>query len=169
MTRKARFKVVIPTRYGSTRLPGKALRMLAGKSLVQHVHEAALRSGADEVLVATDDERIARHAEGFGARVVMTSAEHESGTDRIAEVARAERFPSDTIVVNLQGDEPLVDPALLARVAVALDGHEQAGIATLATPIRTARDAFDPHVVKVVLSRGGLGALLQSRAHSVAP
>lgn len=158
-----KFCVAIPARYGATRLPGKPLRELAGRPLVEHVYHSALKSGAEEVIIATDDERIYHAAEGFGASVVMTSQKHRSGTDRIAELIALRGWTDDTIVVNLQGDEPLMPPTLLQQVATSLDHHPQAGIATLCTKITTSTDIFDPHVVKVVLDAGGY-ALYFSRA-----
>ena len=107
------FKIVIPARYGSTRLPGKPLLHIAGKPLLEYVWGVALRAGADETLIATDDERIASAAHAFGASIVMTEATHQSGTDRLAEVARTLGWAPDTVVVNLQGDEPLMPPAAL--------------------------------------------------------
>ncbi|HEY5719621.1 MAG TPA: 3-deoxy-manno-octulosonate cytidylyltransferase [Gammaproteobacteria bacterium] len=156
------FKVVIPARYGASRLPGKPLRDLAGKPLLQHVHERAAASGA-EVLVATDDPRIADAALAFGARVCMTAADHPSGTARIAEVVAQRGWPDGTLVVNLQGDEPLVPPGLLRDVAADLDAQPAADMATLATPLRGAAELFDPNVVKVVTDGAGF-ALYFSRA-----
>lgn len=145
------FTVVIPARWGSTRLPGKPLLDLAGRPLLAWVWDIARESGATEVLVATDDERIRAAAESFGARVVMTDAAHETGTDRVHEVARASGWADDAIVVNLQGDEPLVPPSLVAQVAAALHADADAGIATLATPVTGLDEAMDPSVVKVVI------------------
>lgn len=147
------FKVAIPARYASRRLPGKPLRSLAGRTMLEHVYRRAVESGAEQVVVATDDARIRDAAQGFGAAVVMTSAEHPSGTDRLAEVARTLEWAADDIVVNLQGDEPLMPPALIRRVARDLAHHDRAGIATLAAPIQTTAELFDPHAVKVVLDR----------------
>jgi len=157
------FKVVIPARYGATRLPGKPLRMLADKPLVQHVHERALDSGAEEVVVATDDPRIAAAVEGFGGEAALTAADHPSGTDRVAEVARSRGWPEQTIVVNLQGDEPLMPPALVRQVAGDLAAHSDAGVATLCALLETTAELFDPHVVKVVMDAAGY-ALYFSRA-----
>lgn len=158
-----KFKVVIPARYGATRLPGKPLRTLLGKPLVQYVHENAVASGADEVVIATDDERIADAARGFGARVCMTSPHHRSGTERLAEVAERNGYGEDVIVVNLQGDEPLVPPVLIRQVAEDLADHADASIATLCSRIDTAEQLFSPHVVKVVRDHQGY-ALYFSRA-----
>ncbi|MEW6764851.1 MAG: 3-deoxy-manno-octulosonate cytidylyltransferase [Pseudomonadota bacterium] len=157
------YKLVIPARYGSSRLPGKPLLPVAGKPLVQHVIERARECGADEIVLATDDARIRTVCEPLGVRVLMTSPEHATGTDRLAEVARVMGWTDDTIVVNLQGDEPLIPSALLDRLATNLADHPEAGIATLCTPIHHARDLFDPHVVKVVRDMNGL-ALYFSRA-----
>ena len=157
------FKVAIPARYGSTRLPGKPLRAIAGRPMLEHVYQQALASGAEEVVIATDDVRIQQVARALGAKVVMTAAGHASGTDRLAEVATQLDWPDETIVVNLQGDEPLMPPALLRQVALGLAGHPEAGIATLCTRISQVHEVFDPHVVKVVLDAQGY-ALYFSRA-----
>ncbi len=151
-----RFRVVIPARYGSTRLPGKPLRLLAGRPLIAHVWDRAGEAGALEVLVATDDPRIRAAVTDFGGRAVMTSPNHGSGTDRLAEVAAAEGWDRDEIVVNLQGDEPSMPGAMIRKVAQALAANPAAGIATLATPIHEAGDLFDPNVVKVVVRDDGL-------------
>ena len=156
-------RIVIPARHGSTRLPGKPLLELAGKPMLQHVHERALASHASEVVIATDDERIARVADGFGARVCMTDPAHASGTERIAEVIEVMGWPEDEVVVNLQGDEPLMPPSLLDQVAEDLAHHESAGMATLAAHLEFPQQLFDPDVVKVVLDRKGY-ALYFSRA-----
>ena len=145
-----RFRVAIPARYASTRLPGKPLRLLAGQPLLQHVYRRALASGAQEVVIATDDSRIREVAEGFGAVVCMTASEHQSGTDRLAEVADRCGWPDDDIIVNLQGDEPQMPAALVRQVAAALEAHPEAGIATACTRIRRLEEVFDPNVVKVV-------------------
>jgi 3-deoxy-manno-octulosonate cytidylyltransferase (CMP-KDO synthetase) len=157
------FKVVIPARYAATRLPGKPLRLLAGKPMIQHVYERAMDSGADEVLIATDDERIRDAAAQFGAQVCMTSPQHRSGTERLSEVARQRDYAADTIVVNLQGDEPLLPPSLIRQVAEDLAAHPQASIATLCAPLTRAAHLFDPNVVKLVMDQGGF-ALYFSRA-----
>ena len=157
------FKVVIPARYASTRLPGKALLAIAGKSMLQWVHERARAAGADQVLIATDDERIAVAARGFGAQVVMTSEQHVSGTDRVAEVARLQGWDAQQMVVNAQGDEPLLPPALIRQAAELLARYPGADIATLATPIASLAEFLDPNAVKVVAD-GQLRALYFSRA-----
>jgi 3-deoxy-manno-octulosonate cytidylyltransferase (CMP-KDO synthetase) len=150
------FRVVIPARYGATRLPGKPLRQLLGRPLVVHAALRGLESGADEVVVAADDERICAAVEGSGARAVLTSPDHASGTDRIAEVALAADWADDDIVVNVQGDEPAVDPKLVRRVAAALSENAVASMSTAATPIREPDELFDPNVVKVVIGDTGL-------------
>jgi len=149
------FHVVIPARYGSTRLPGKPLREIAGRPMIAHVWDRAVEAGASLVLVATDDERIRAVVEGFGGRAVMTSPDHPSGTDRLAEVAEREGWSEDTVVVNLQGDEPAMPGRAVRLVATALREHAEAGIATLATPIHDATTLFDPNVVKVVVDDAG--------------
>jgi 3-deoxy-manno-octulosonate cytidylyltransferase (CMP-KDO synthetase) len=156
------FAVVIPARFGSTRLPGKPLRTLLGKPLVLWVYEQALATGAEYVAVATDDERIAEVVRGAGGRVVLTRSDHPSGTDRVAEVAQRAEFDDETIVVNLQGDEPLVHPQLVSELAVALAERPAAQIATLATPLEHEAQRSDPNVVKVVTDRDGF-ALYFSR------
>ncbi|MDQ5908424.1 MAG: 3-deoxy-manno-octulosonate cytidylyltransferase [Pseudomonadota bacterium] len=144
------FRVAIPARYASTRLPGKPLRLLAGRPLIEHVYQRALASGAVEVVIATDDPRIREVAEGFGATVCMTSPEHLSGTDRLAEVAERLGWPEDAVVVNVQGDEPHLPSALIQQVAAGLAAHPDAGIATVCARIHDPGELFDPNVVKVV-------------------
>jgi 3-deoxy-manno-octulosonate cytidylyltransferase (CMP-KDO synthetase) len=158
-----RFRVAIPARYASTRLPGKPLREIAGRPMIEHVYSRALASGAQEVMIATDDPRIQEVAEGFGATVCMTATTHLSGTDRLAEVATRRGWSDQDIIVNLQGDEPLMPPALIRQVAVGLDTHPAAGISTVCSRIQTAHQIFDPHVVKVVRDEQGY-ALYFSRA-----
>ena len=157
------FRVVIPARYASQRLPGKPLLDIAGKPMIQHVYERACESGAQDVVVATDDVRIQEAVEGFSGQVCMTSTEHASGTDRIAEVSRTLAWPGDAVVVNLQGDEPLMPPQLLRQVAQALLAHVDADMATLAVPLSEPAQLFDTNVVKVVVDSGGY-ALYFSRA-----
>lgn len=157
------FGVVIPARFASTRLPGKPLLDLGGKPMVVRVMELAARAGATFVVVATDDERVVEAVTLAGGEAILTSAEHETGTDRLAEVARRLHLEPDTIVVNLQGDEPALPPELLLRAAKALAEAPDAGLATLATPVRERRELFDPNVVKVVLDQGHK-ALYFSRA-----
>lgn len=146
------FKVCIPARFGSTRLPGKVLLDIAGRPMVQWVIEAALRSGADEVIVATDDERVAASAVDSEGRnyAQITRADHVSGSDRIAEVAALRGWNAGIIVVNVQGDEPLLPPVLIEQVAALLQRHPHAQIATLSTPIHSIDDFLDTNVVKVV-------------------
>lgn len=157
------FIVVIPARYASSRLPGKPLLTLAGKPMIQHVYERALASGADEVVIATDDERIRQAAESFGASVAMTSDQHPSGSDRLAEVVEQRGYTPEQIVVNLQGDEPTMPATLIKQVAKNLQQHAQASVSTLCERINSATDLFDPHVVKVISDRYGM-ALTFSRA-----
>jgi 3-deoxy-manno-octulosonate cytidylyltransferase (CMP-KDO synthetase) len=157
------FRVVIPARYGSTRLPGKALLTIGGKPMIQWVYERARASRASDVLIATDDLLIVSAAHSFGAVTVMTAHTHESGTDRIAEVARIQRWAESDIVVNVQGDEPVIPPALIDQVASLLDSHPSAQIATLATPITSLAELMDPNAVKVVADTAGR-ALYFSRA-----
>jgi 3-deoxy-manno-octulosonate cytidylyltransferase (CMP-KDO synthetase) len=144
------YRVVVPARYTSTRLPGKPLLPLLGRPMIEWVHERARRSAAREVIIATDDARIVQAAEAFGAKVLLTDATHSSGTDRIGEVARRLRWAAEDIVVNVQGDEPLMPPALIDQVASLLQAHANAAMATLATPIESAAALLDPNVVKVV-------------------
>lgn len=157
------FTVVIPARYASTRLPGKPLQDIAGKPMIQHVWEQARRSTAQRVVVATDDARIAEACQAFGAEVLLTRVDHNSGTDRLAEVAGQLGLPADAIVVNVQGDEPLIPPVIIDQVAANLAAHPEAGIATLAEPIRDVQALFNPNVVKVAADLDGL-ALTFTRA-----
>lgn len=157
------FRVVVPARYASTRLPGKPLADIAGKPMVVRVAEVALRSGATEVVIATDEPRVADAAAAHGLIAAMTRADHPSGTDRIAEVARQRGWHDDEIVVNVQGDEPLIDPALIAEVAGALDTDAGAAMATAAHVIRDMAEFMNPNVVKVVTACNGR-ALYFSRA-----
>jgi 3-deoxy-manno-octulosonate cytidylyltransferase (CMP-KDO synthetase) len=157
------FRVVIPARYASSRLPGKALLSIGGKPMIQWVYERACASGAREVLIATDDLLIVSAAHSFGAETVMTAATHQSGTDRIAEVARLRGWADSDIVVNVQGDEPVIPPALIDQVASLLQSNPSAQIATLATPITSLSEFMDPNAVKVVADGEGR-ALYFSRA-----
>ena len=159
----AGFVVVIPARYGSTRLPGKPLKDIAGKPMIEWVYGRAVSSGASRVIVATDDERIVAACKSFGAPVELTSAEHPSGTDRIAELARRFAWEDDRIVVNVQGDEPLISPLSIAQVARLLAWHPEATIATLAAPLVSESEFRDPNFAKVVTDRNGW-ALYFSRA-----
>lgn len=157
------FKVVIPARYGSTRLPGKPLLDIAGQPMISHVCQRAIEAKADEVVVATDDQRIFDSVAQLGLKVVMTDPNHQSGTERITEVAEKLSWHEDEIVVNLQGDEPLIPPAYIREVALALGSQDKAGIATLAAEIADSEEIFNPNAVKVVLNHQGY-ALYFSRA-----
>jgi len=157
------FRVVIPARYASTRLPGKPLADIAGKPMVVRVAEAAQNSGAEQVIVATDDARVQAAVVAHGHTVALTRADHPSGTDRIAEVAMQYGWIDDDVVVNVQGDEPLIDPVLIAAVAQALDTDRAASIATAAHAIDAIADFLNPNVVKVVTAANGR-ALYFSRA-----
>jgi 3-deoxy-manno-octulosonate cytidylyltransferase (CMP-KDO synthetase) len=158
-----KFSVIIPARYASTRFPGKPLVDLAGKPMIARVCERAARSGAIAVHVATDDARIAEAVRKHGHQAVMTRADHASGTDRLAEAATALGLDDDHVVVNLQGDEPLMAPSLVAEVAAALDALPQASLSTVCHPIREPAEVLNPNVVKVVLDRHGY-ALYFSRS-----
>jgi len=155
------FIVIIPARLASTRLPNKPLADLGGKPMVVRVAERAQQAGAARVIVATDHDDIRAACEQHGVEVCMTRADHPSGTDRIAEVARALNLPADAVVVNLQGDEPLIDPALLQAAASRINAAVP--MSTCAHPLHDAADAFNPNVVKVVLDKAGR-ALYFSRA-----
>ena len=158
-----KFHVIIPARYASTRFPGKPLADLAGKPMVIHVCERAAKSGAAAVHVATDDERIAKVVRAHGHSALMTRADHPSGTDRLAEAARKLKLKDGQIVVNVQGDEPLISPRLISQVAGALDKKKQASVSTACHAIHDASAAENPNVVKVVLDAHGY-ALYFSRA-----
>ncbi|MES1195822.1 MAG: 3-deoxy-manno-octulosonate cytidylyltransferase [Steroidobacter sp.] len=159
------FKVVIPARYASTRLPGKPLLDIRGKPMVAWVVEAACGSDADEVCVATDDARIVDAVKACGSRAtaMMTRVDHRSGTDRIAEVAQIRNWPADTVVVNVQGDEPRIPVVLINQVAQLLAADHKAHIATLCTPIHSLEEFINTNVVKVVSAADGT-ALYFSRA-----
>lgn len=157
------FTVVIPARFASSRLPGKPLADIAGKPLIEHVYESAVKSGANRIIIATDDARIESAAKSFGAQVCMTSAYHRSGTERIAEVIQNLRFNRDDIVVNVQGDEPMLPGELIDQVAVQLREFHEAKISTLCARIKNDADLFNPNVVKVVRDNEGY-ALYFSRA-----
>ena len=144
------FNIVVPARYASTRLPAKPLADIAGRSMLQRVWERANMAGAERVLIATDDERIFIHAQAFGADVLMTRADHPSGTDRLHEVATQVGWPDDAIVVNVQGDEPLIPAAVVVQVAEVLALDPGVTAATLAEPLTEVAQLFDPNVVKVV-------------------
>lgn len=157
------FFAVIPARYDSVRLPGKPLVDIGGRPMIAWVYERACQSGATECLVATDDERIAQACAKIGAPVEMTSAEHSTGTDRIAEVAERRGWNDEQIVVNVQGDEPLIPPALIAQVASLAARDSDAAIATLMAPIDSVEDRENPNFAKVVVGKTGR-ALYFSRA-----
>lgn len=157
------FHAVIPARYASTRLPGKPLADIAGKPMVVRVAERAAASGAAGVWVATDHAAVAEAVRAHGHQVCMTSPECASGTDRLAEVAARLDWADEVVVVNVQGDEPLIDPGLIRQTAEALYSHPQAAMATVCHPLHTAEEVFNPNVVKVVLDAQGY-ALYFSRA-----
>lgn len=154
---------MIPARHASTRLPGKPLVDIGGKPMIQHVWERARASSADRVVIATDDERIEATARAFGAEVALTRTDHPSGTDRLTEVAQTLALAPEAIVVNVQGDEPLIPPAVIDQVATQLAGNAAASIATLSEAITDPAQLRDPNVVKVVSARSGF-ALYFSRA-----
>ena len=156
------FVVVIPARYASERLPGKPLREINGKPMIGHVYQRGLESDAKEVVIATDDNRVADAAEEFGATVCMTGNQHRSGTERIAEVADIMNWSDDTVVVNLQGDEPAMPPSLINQCAALLEDLT-VDVATLASPLASQEDFDNPNVVKVVLNNDN-DALYFSRA-----
>lgn len=157
-----RFTVIIPARYASTRLPRKPLLDIAGKPMIQHVWEKAQQAGAARVIVATDHAEIAGVVSQFGAEVCLTSDKHNSGTERLAEVVEKMALADNEIIVNIQGDEPLMPPAIVAQVAKNLDSH-QVNMATLAVKLTTAEELFNPNVVKAVTDQHGF-ALYFSRA-----
>jgi len=147
------FYAVIPARYASTRLPGKPLLDIAGKPMVVHVADKAKLAGAAQVVVATDDQRILSAVKAYGYDAVLTRADHVSGTDRIAEVVSNQNWHEDSIVVNVQGDEPLIDPALIIQVAETLANNNEAVMATACHTIHDKQDFLNPNVVKVVLDK----------------
>ncbi len=157
------FIVVIPARFGSSRLPGKPLADIGGRPMLAWVYEQALQSGAGSVLIATDDERIVEACRGFDAPVELTASHHESGTDRIAELAERLGWAEDRIVVNVQGDEPLLPPSLISQVAELLSQDPDAALATLATPIQSHEEWQDKNLARVIIDRDGR-ALYFSRA-----
>lgn len=164
----APFTVIIPSRLGSTRLPGKALISIQGKPLVQHAWEAAHASGAGRVIVATDHESIRAACDAFGAECRMTSERHESGTDRIAEVVDQLGLDDEAVVVNVQGDQRELPPQLIDQVAGMLTGHPDRVMATLCEPFRSAEEAGNPSKVKVKFDAGGR-ALSFSRTYVPEP
>ena len=157
------FVVVIPARFAAKRLPGKPLIEFGGRPLLQHVYQAAANSNAAQVIIATDDERIETTARDFGARVVMTSPTHRTGTDRIAEAVKHLQLPGSCIVVNVQGDELGLPPALIDQVAGNLSNHQDASMASLYAPITSAHEMSNPNCVKVVVDTRGY-ALMFSRS-----
>ncbi|ENI4126999.1 3-deoxy-manno-octulosonate cytidylyltransferase [Vibrio fluvialis] len=156
------FTVVIPARYQSTRLPGKPLADIAGKPMVQWVYEQAMQAGAERVIIATDDARVEQAVLAFGGTVCMTSPDHQSGTERLAEVVKLMGIEDDHIIVNVQGDEPLIPPSIIRQVADNLAAR-QAPMATLAVEISHEDEVFNPNAVKVVTDKDGY-ALYFSRA-----
>lgn len=156
------FVVIIPARYGSTRFPGKPLALINGKPMIQHVYERALEAGADDVIVATDDQRIGDVVESFGGTVCYTANNHESGTERIAEVLTKLNIDDNTTIVNVQGDEPFIPPENIQQVAQNLNNSAMQ-MATLCFPISQRSDIDNANVVKVVFAQNGK-ALYFSRA-----
>jgi 3-deoxy-manno-octulosonate cytidylyltransferase (CMP-KDO synthetase) len=157
------FSVIIPARFASSRLPGKPLADIAGKTMIERVYEQALKSDCSQVVVATDDKRVEQACVGFSAPVCMTASDHESGTDRLHEAALKLELADDHIVVNVQGDEPLIPPALINQVAQNLASNDKAGMATLSISINDMEEFLNPNAVKVVASDNGQ-ALYFSRA-----
>ena len=144
------FNIVIPARYASTRFPGKALQPLLGKPMLGHVYDRALAAGAEEIVVAVDEARLADYCEGAGLAYVMTSPDHANGTERIVEVAALKNWSPDTLIVGLQCDEPATPPAIIIELARNLAANPDADLATLCTRIETIKDYLDPNRVKVV-------------------
>lgn len=157
------FVVIIPARYDSTRLPGKPLADIGGKPMIQWVYEQSIASGASQVIVATDDQRVVEAVKSFGGDVCMTDKSHNSGTERLAEVITKQEFGADTIVVNVQGDEPLIPSDNIRQVAQNLANAKAAQMATLSVKINTVEEAFNPNAVKVVCDSNGY-ALYFSRS-----
>jgi 3-deoxy-manno-octulosonate cytidylyltransferase (CMP-KDO synthetase) len=147
------FVVVIPARFASSRLPGKPLADIAGKTMVERVYQQALQSGAHRVVVATDDQRVAEVVHQFGGEICMTRADHNSGTERLAEVVNTLQLPVDTVVVNVQGDEPFIPPLIIRQVAQNLAAQQKAQMATLAVPLNSAAEIANPNIVKVVCDK----------------
>lgn len=146
--------IVIPARYGSSRFPGKPLKYIAGKTMIEHVYRQAEKSGFESITVATDDQRIASCVAGFSGTAMMTREDHPSGTDRLAEVATLLDWDDDDIVINVQGDEPLIPPETISYLAE-LSENSEAPLSTLACQIHEARDVFNPNIVKVVMDHRG--------------
>ena len=147
------FRIIIPARFNSTRLPGKVLLDIAGKPMLQHVYEKAVASGAESVVIATDHKRIAEVAEKFDAPVIMTSDEHQSGTERLSEAVDALEYDPDEIVIGLQADQPLIPIQIIRQLAEAMAEHDNVKIASVCDLITNTEDLFNPHIVKVVLTR----------------
>jgi len=163
MNTKSDFKIIIPARFASTRLPGKALKKLLGIPMIQHVYQRATETNASEIIVATDHLDIVNAVTQFGGNVVMTKNDHPTGTDRISEVINAQSWSDDTIVINLQGDEPHIPAQLIQDTANALVTNPQCDIATLATKMTSVKDVLNPNMVKIVLNNKN-EALYFSRA-----
>ncbi|MDQ2993638.1 MAG: 3-deoxy-manno-octulosonate cytidylyltransferase [Pseudomonadota bacterium] len=157
------FRVIIPVRFAAERLPGKPLLDLGGKSILQRVYEQCIQSGAESVVIATDDDRIKAAATKFGAPVCMTSSHHNSGTERLAEAVTVLGYEEDEVVINVQGDEPLIPPVVIHQVATNLNEHATVKVATLCEKITDADTLFNPDTVKVVMNKRGY-ALYFSRA-----
>ena len=152
------FIVVIPARYASSRLPGKPLRDIKGKSMIQRVWEQACKSSASRVVIATDDQRIEEAAHSYGAEVCLTRDDHQSGTDRLQEVTDRLGLDSQQIVVNVQGDEPMIPPEVINQVANNLFNNQKAGVATLCEPINLIEDFLNPNTVKIVADHNKMAA-----------
>ncbi len=157
------FRVIIPVRYASDRMPGKPLMEIAGKSILERVYLQCLQSGAESVVIATEDERIKDAAAKFNAPVCMTSKNHQSGTERLAEAATVLGYEEDEVVVNVQGAEPLIPPVVIHQVANNLRDHENVRVSTLCEKITDVKDLFNPNTVKVVMNKRSY-ALYFSRA-----
>ncbi len=157
------FHIIIPARFSSTRLPGKVLIDVAGKPLIQHVYERALGCGSKSITIATDHEEVKQIAESFGATACMTAIEHPCGTDRLSEAVEKLKMNDEDIIVNIQGDEPLIPPEAVFQTVKAMFDYPQAAMTTLCTPIVTKEEIFDPNIVKVALNKEGF-ALYFSRA-----
>lgn len=155
--------IIIPARYQSSRLPGKPLVDIGGKPMIQHAYQRALATGADSVVIATDHQDILTACQKFGAEVFMTKANHQSGTERIAEIVHEKNYDNDDVVINLQGDEPFIAPTLLMQVATALAESKEAVMSSLYIPLTAHEDVFNPNVVKVCLDKNQ-HALYFSRA-----
>jgi 3-deoxy-manno-octulosonate cytidylyltransferase (CMP-KDO synthetase) len=159
----SQFRIVIPARYDSSRLPGKVLLEIAGKPMIQHVWERAIASGASDIIIATDTDKVANAAKNFGAEVCMTSADCSSGTDRVAEVCAQLNWTDEIPVVNVQGDAPLIPPQSIQKVAALLLDNPAAAMSTLCVALRNKEEYLDPNVVKVLFDQSGK-ALYFSRA-----